>query len=173
MTLKGLGHSPIVNLLTEYVNFTVFTKNPLLSSRVTSQSTNNTVHYSMSFSSSIGFCIVLKAFNPKSQHTYTLTLPVQDFDVKKVFVNHLIDKVKSPKVIKTDYYWLIIALLVLGIPVVYEIDFHLRSSNTLHTIHTVCANLETIFFRALLASNFALIVKYRCMIFFSEESLLK
>lgn len=63
----------------------------------------------MAFSSSKDFSlpsIVLKAFNPKNQHAYTLTVPAQDFDVKKVSVNHLIDKVNSPKVLETDWSWL-------------------------------------------------------------------
>lgn len=109
VTLKGLGYPPIVNLLAKDVNFTVFTEKPLLSSKATTQGTNNTVHYSMAFSSSKDFSlpsIVLKAFNPKNQHAYTLTVPAQDFDVKKVSVNHLIDKVNSPKVLETDWSWL-------------------------------------------------------------------
>ena len=76
----------------------------------------------MAFSSSKEFSlpsVVLKAFKPKNQHTYTLTVPAQDFDVKKVSVNYLIDKFNSPKVLETDWYWLAITLLILGILAFY------------------------------------------------------
>ena len=61
----------------------------------------------MAFSNSKEFSlpsVVLKALKPKNQHTYTLTIPAQDFDLKKVSVNHLIDKVNSPKVLEKDCY---------------------------------------------------------------------
>jgi len=76
----------------------------------------------MTFSSSKDFSlpnIVIKAFKPKNQHSYTFTVPVQNFDVKKVSVNHLIDKVNSPKVLEIAWYWLAITLLILGILAFY------------------------------------------------------
>ena len=86
--------------------FHYFTEKHLLDSKATSQGTNNIVHCSIVFSTAKDFLvpnIVLKAFNPKNQHTYCLTVPAQNFDVKKISVNHLIDKVNISKMIEIDW----------------------------------------------------------------------
>jgi hypothetical protein len=55
----------------------------------------------------------IKAFNPKTQKAYTLTVPEQTFDITEVTKASLIDKVDNPTMLKTDWSWLKDLLLYL------------------------------------------------------------
>ena len=73
------------------------------------QGTHSTVHYPMALSHSKSFTvesIALKAFNPKTQKAYTLTVPKQIFDIKQVNKTSLLDKTDMPKVLKADWSWM-------------------------------------------------------------------
>ncbi len=50
--------------------------------------------------------ITLKAFNPKTEKSYTLEVPSQHFDIQQVDTDSLVDKVDSPNVLKEDWSWL-------------------------------------------------------------------
>jgi len=120
-SLKGLGYPPLLaSLLPKDINFTVFTEKPLVQSLASTKGTHSTVIYPMALSHAKSFTfpsITLKAFNPKSQKAYTLNIPSQHFDIEAASVKNLVDKIDSPKVLKTDWSWLkgLLAYLVVFI----------------------------------------------------------
>ena len=108
VTLKGTGYPPLLTLLPTDVNFTVFTEEPLLKSIASVQGIHSTVHYPMALSHERSFTlpsITLKAFNPTTQKAYILSIPEQKFDITPVNKNTLLDKIDSPKLLKSDWSW--------------------------------------------------------------------
>lgn len=108
VTIKGLGYPPLLDLIPKDVNFTVFTDKPLLKSKASIQGIYSTVHHPMALSNDNNFTlpsIELKAFNPKTQKPYILSVPQQKFDITAVSKNDLLDKTNSPNVLKHDWLW--------------------------------------------------------------------
>ena len=116
VTLKGLGYPPLLELIPKDVNFTVFTQKPLVKSITSLQGTQSTVRYPMALSHVKSFTldnINIKAFNPKLEQVYTLTVAEQIFDIREIKKASLVDKVDSPEVLKMDWYWLTNLLIYL------------------------------------------------------------
>ena len=109
VTIKGLGYPPLLDLLPQDVNFTVFSEKPLVKSTITAQGTYSTVHYTMALSHAKSFVLDttnIIAFNPKTEKVYKLSIPKQNFDIKEVSKTSLLDKVDNPKALKFDWSWL-------------------------------------------------------------------
>lgn len=110
ISIKGMGYPPLVDsLLPKEGNFTRFTEKPLVKSFPSSKGTQSSVTYPMALSHSQSFTlypIVLQAFNPKTQKSYTLELPAQRFEIQEVDTQTLVDKIDSPEVLREDWSWL-------------------------------------------------------------------
>ena len=109
VTIKGTGYPPILDaILPKEGNFTRFTEKPIVKSFAGMKGTQNTVTYPMALSHTQSFTlapIVLKAFNPKTEQSYTLEVPAQRFEVQEVDTQTLVDKVDSPEVLREDWTW--------------------------------------------------------------------
>jgi len=110
VTITGSGYPPLLkDLLPKNINFTLFKEKPIVNAVNSSQGTSSTVIYPMALSHSKSFdlgSIVLKVFNPKTQKSYKLKVPKQHFDISKVDVKSLVDKIDSPKPLQSDWSWL-------------------------------------------------------------------
>ena len=110
VSIKGEGYPPLLDtLLPQEGNFTRFTEKPIVKSIATRGVTHSTVTYPMALSHHQNFTlspIVLKAFDPKKETSYTLEVPSQHFDIQEVAADSLVDKVDSPDVLKEDWSWL-------------------------------------------------------------------
>ncbi len=108
--IKGYGYPPLLeNILLSENNITLFKEEPLVKSVSTVKGTQSTISYSMALSSSENFSLKkreIKAFNPKTQKSYTLILPKQSFTIEPVKPSTLIDKIDSPKPLENDFSWL-------------------------------------------------------------------
>ncbi len=104
VSIQGSGYPPLLDsILPKEGNFTRFTEKPIVRSTVTTQGSQNSVTYPMALSHSESFTlpsILLKAFDPKTEKSYTLTVPSQHFDIKKVAAHSLVDPIDSPEVFK-------------------------------------------------------------------------
>ncbi|MEA1880774.1 MAG: BatD family protein [Campylobacterota bacterium] len=98
--LKGKGHPPVLeNLLSKDNNFTLFTEKPIVKTVSSIKGSQSTVKYAMAFSHNKNFTLpklTLKAFNPKTEKSYSLTVPRQTFDIEQVDKDSLLDKVDNP-----------------------------------------------------------------------------
>ena len=108
--IKGLGYPPLLDtLLPQEGNFTRFTEKPIVNSFANTVGTQSSVTYPMALSHSTSFTLpplVLKAFNPKTEISYTLTVPEQHFEIQEVAADSLVDTIDSPDVTKEDWSWL-------------------------------------------------------------------
>jgi hypothetical protein len=107
--IEGTGYPPLLdNLLTQNLDFTVFKENPIVNSTHSQKGTKSSVIYPMALSSENSFDlnpITIKAFNPKTMQSYTLTIPKQHFTISKVDVNTLVDRIDNPKPLESDGSW--------------------------------------------------------------------
>lgn len=110
VSIKGKGYPPLLEtLLPKEGNFTRFTENPIVKSVATTEGTQNTVTYPMALSHDQSFAlppIVLKAFDPKREKSYTLDIPSQQFDIEQAESRRLVDTVDAPEMAKEDWSWL-------------------------------------------------------------------
>ena len=110
LEIKGHGYPPLLeNILLSESNITLFKEEPLVKSVSTIKGTQNTISYSMALSNSESFSLKerkIEAFNPKTQKSYTLTLPKQRFTIEPVDPSSLIDKTDNPKPLESDFAWL-------------------------------------------------------------------
>jgi len=110
VSITGRGYPPLVDtLLSREGNFTHFREKPIVNAIATRKGTQSTVIYPMALSHSQSFTlspIILKAFDPKAEKSYTLEVPSQHFDIQKVTTHSLVDKIDSPAVLKEDWSWL-------------------------------------------------------------------
>ena len=110
VSIKGRGYPPLLDsLLPKDGNFTRFTEKPIVKSITTPKGTQSTVTYPMALSHSQSFTlspIILKAFDPQREKSYTLEVPSQHFDIQTVAAQSLVDRVDSPDVLKEDWSWL-------------------------------------------------------------------
>ena len=109
VTIKGNGYPPMLHtIIPQDVNFTVFTEQPNIKNIADAKGSHSTVIYPMALSHGENFTlpkIALKAFNPKTQTTYTLSVPSQSFEIETVNKDTLIDKVDSPNMLTSDWSW--------------------------------------------------------------------
>lgn len=110
VSIKGTGYPPLLDsLLPKEGNFTRFTEKPIVKSFPGKKGTQNTVIYPMALSHTQSFTlapIVLKAFNPQTEKTYTLEVPEQKFEIQKVDGLSLVDQIDSPESLTADWSWL-------------------------------------------------------------------
>jgi hypothetical protein len=111
VSIKGNGYPPLLDsLLPEEGNFTRFTERPIVKSFTSTKGTQSTVTYPMALSHTQGFTlspIVLQAFNPKTEKSYTLEVPAQKFEIQDVDTQTLVDRIDSPDVLQEDWSWLL------------------------------------------------------------------
>lgn len=110
VSIKGKGYPPLLEtLLPKEGNFTRFTEKPIVNSAATREGTQNSVVYPMALSHDQSFTlppIVLKAFDPKKEKSYTLDIPSQQFDIEPVESHDLVDTVDAPEIAQEDWSWL-------------------------------------------------------------------
>ena len=108
VTIQGLGYPPLLDrLLPKEGNFTRFTEKPMVHSVASDEGTQSTVIYPIALSHSENFtleALQIKAFNPKTEESYQLTLPTQHFDITKVDKAQLLDKSNTPEVLTTNWF---------------------------------------------------------------------
>jgi hypothetical protein len=108
--IEGYGYPPLLdNLVKEDKSFTLFKEKPIVKSLHSKDGTESSVTYSMALSASKSFdlnSIEIKAFDPKKEKSYILSVPKQHFNVSKVDVNTLVDKVDTPKALVANWSWL-------------------------------------------------------------------
>jgi len=109
LTIKGTGYPPLLeNIIPTEHNFTLFKEKPLVKSHASIQGTHSTIRYAMALSHKESFSlkeIRIEAFNPKTQKSYTLTIPKQDFTIEPIEIASLIDKEDNPKPLSSDFSW--------------------------------------------------------------------
>ena len=109
ITLKGLGYPPLLkSILPKGGQFTRFTDAPIVKMYVSKEGTRSTVTYAMALSHDSSFAlnpIVIKAFNPATEKSYTLNVPAQHFNITQVDSTLLIDKVDMPAAFTVDWSW--------------------------------------------------------------------
>jgi hypothetical protein len=153
VTIKGSGYPPLLeNLLPENINFTLFKEKPIVNAINSSQGTSSTVIYPMALSHSKSFNInpiMIKAFNPKTKKSYELTVPKQHFDISKVAVKSLVDKIDSPKPLQSDWSWLTTVLtallsylVVFGAGFLTAISWKWKKKSTAQTSHPLKKKIE-------------------------------
>jgi len=108
--IDGQGYPPLLDsILPKEGAFTRFSEHPLVKSVASAKGTQNTVNYPMALSHAKSFtlpAIKLKAFNPKTEKSYFLSVPSQDFDIEEVPKDTLIDRYDMPKPFSMDWSWL-------------------------------------------------------------------
>jgi len=86
LEIKGQGYPPLLtHLLISESNISIFKEKPLIHSHATLEGTENTIQYSMAISNRKSFSLkerTIKAFSPKRQQSYLLTLPKQEFIIE-------------------------------------------------------------------------------------------
>ncbi|UFH58151.1 BatD family protein [Sulfurovum mangrovi] len=109
--IKGRGYPPILeNSFLSTKEYTLFKETPEVKTIRSAKHTDNTVTYPMAISAEQSFTfdeINIRAFNPKTQTSYILTVPKEEFKITPVAHATLLDKVDSPAPIKaTDWSWI-------------------------------------------------------------------
>jgi len=111
ITLTGTGYPPLLqNILNSEQNITIFKEKPQQLSTHMKKGTKNRIIYPLALSHYQSFSLkktTIKAFNPKTQKSYELTIPTQKFEIKKVETKTLVDKIDSPKAVEVNFDWLI------------------------------------------------------------------
>ena len=153
VTIKGSGYPALLeDLLPENINFTLFKEKPIVNALNSSQGTSSTVIYPMALSHSKSFNlepIVIKAFNPKTKRSYKLTVPKQHFNISKVDIKSLVDKIDSPKPLQSDWSWfttilttLLSYLVVFGAGYLTAISLKWKKKSTAQISHPLKEKIE-------------------------------
>ena len=110
ITIKGNGYPPILaGIIPESENFTLFKETPITHSTKSIQGTKSNITYPMALSAKQSFdlpAIKLKAFNPKTEESYDLTIVKEHFTITQPDQGMLLDKVDSPRPLQSDWSWL-------------------------------------------------------------------
>ena len=108
--IEGSGYPPLLDkLVKEDENFSLFSEKPIVKSLHSKNGTESSVSYFMALSANSSFelsPINIKAFDPKKEKSYVLSVPKQHFKISKVDVNTLVDKIDRPKPLVNDWSWL-------------------------------------------------------------------
>ena len=149
VTLKGKGYPPVLDtLLPTDVNFTLFTEKPMAKTIVTTEGSHSTVTYPMALSHSKSFTLSevnLKAFNPKTEKSYKLTIPTQTFDITEVPKTQLVDKTNTPPRLSSNWEWI---QTLLGYLVVFvagycsALVFKWQKKSTLKEVHPLIEKIN-------------------------------
>ena len=95
-------------LFPENEHFTLFSQKPLLQKFADKKSISYKATYTLALSAEKSFvlpALVLKAFDPKKERSYLLTLPEQSFQVDKEDPHVLLDSSDTPAPFTVDYSW--------------------------------------------------------------------
>ena len=110
ITLQGKGYLPLLpSLLPDDLNVTIFSEKPIIKAQQSKEGTESTVTYPMALSHAESFDLPpfkIRAFDPKKEDSYTLSLPRQHFSIRKPDTASLVDSSDSPKPIQNDWSWL-------------------------------------------------------------------
>jgi len=110
ITIKGNGYPPILTgIIPDSEEFTLFRETPIAHSSRSIQGTKSSVTYPMALSAKQSFhlpAIALKAFNPKTEKSYDLTIPKEHFTITQPDQSTLLDKIDSPKPLQSNWSWL-------------------------------------------------------------------
>jgi len=110
ITIKGNGYPPILKeIIPKSQAFTLFEETPAVNSFRSLKGTQNSVIYSFAFSAKESFDtprVTIKAFNPKSQKPYLLTIPPKHITITQPDRAALVDSIDSPKPMRSDWAWL-------------------------------------------------------------------
>ena len=110
ITIKGNGYPPILTgIIPDSENFTLFKETPITHSVRSILGTKSSVTYPMALSAKQSFdlpAIRLKAFNPKTEESYSLTIPKEHFTITQPDQSRLLDKIDSPKPLQSNWSWL-------------------------------------------------------------------
>jgi len=118
ITLKGMGYPPLMkSILTQKGAFTRFIEKPIVHSKGTLYGTKNTIIYPLALSHKESFSLpplVLKAFNPKTEKSYELTMPKQKFEIEKVAIEELLDGQNIPDRVEKEnaFSWSLIGKIL-------------------------------------------------------------
>ncbi len=149
ISIQGKGYPPVLaTLLPKEGNFTRFTEKPVIHSVVNRQGTESTVTYPMALSHSQSFTLPpleIKAFNPQSEKSYTLTVPSQHFEISKADRSALVDKSDSPKVLEADWSWiqtLLGYIIVFAAGVLTALSWKWRKKSAKGIIHPLVRKVQ-------------------------------
>jgi len=111
VTIKGKGYPPEIKaLFPKGADYTLFTEKPKIETISTPQGSLIKARYIYAISAEKSFMlptVELHAFNPFDEHTYTLKIPEQHFEIEPVETKQLVDRTDSPKpfALETDWLW--------------------------------------------------------------------
>jgi len=120
ISIKGSG-LPLqaFDIIAKSKHYDLFAQKPLLKTYHLQDNSKSSIEWSYALSAKKSFvldAIALKAFNPKTQKLYTLSIPKTAFSVQAVKKEELVDKVDYPKEAKSmDWGWLFIIISYIGI----------------------------------------------------------
>jgi len=110
VTISGEGYPPLLtHLLPRDTNFTLFSEKPIIHTSHSQKGTQNKIIYPMALSHNKSFvlpAIMIRAFNPQKEQSYTLEIPLQKINIDKRDINELVDKVDTPPPLSTDWSWM-------------------------------------------------------------------
>jgi hypothetical protein len=110
ITIKGAGYPPVLKqLIPKNKNFSTFVEKPIIHTVRSAKDSRSTVTYSLALSAKKSFTlpeIKLRAFDPKTEKAYTLTIPKKEFTITEPDQSTLVDKIDSPKPLQSDWSWL-------------------------------------------------------------------
>ena len=149
--IKGKGYPPILEtLLPKEGNFTRFIEKPLIQSDATREGTQSTITYPMALSHSHSFTLeslIIHAFNPQTQKSYTLTLPSQHFEIETPTPKSLLDTTNSPPKLKETIEWSswgqwILSLLLFGAGYLTALTLKWRKKKQTQTAHPLVEKIR-------------------------------
>jgi len=110
VTITGDGYPPILpHIIKPSKAFTLFSEKPVTHIRHSQKGTHSRVIYPMAISSAHAFTLpktVLQAFNPKTAHSYRLTIPSETITINPVDKTTLVDNIDNPKPLTLSWAWL-------------------------------------------------------------------
>lgn len=116
--IKGKGYPPKFEQFPLVGDdFKLFSDKPLSTIGIVDNDINSKTTYSLALSATKSFIlneVFIKAFNPKTKNTYFLKIPKQNFEIKQLQRQELVDKVDNPKeeqsYLKPFLYFLVVFL---------------------------------------------------------------
>jgi len=133
IVIKGKGYPPLMkNIIPKTPGLTLFKEKPIVHTVHTTKGSRTSVTYAMALSEEKSVDlpeVTLTAFNPKTEKRYTLTIPVQHFEIEKEDPAKLVDKTDNPKPFRNDWKWLtslLSYLLVFGAGYASALSFKWR-----------------------------------------------
>jgi hypothetical protein len=110
VNITGTGYPPLLETLgPSSDDISLFQEKATVKTVHTQKATQSSVLYPLALSANKSFDlpeINIKAFDPKREKSYTLTVPEQHFTVSQEASSALLDKSDDPKPFSTDWSWL-------------------------------------------------------------------